>query len=175
MSRGYYSKFRDWPGHAWLALPARFYLGVVFLLACCHKILHPDQFALDVATYQFLPLALINGFAIALPWVELGAGVLLLSGWKSRSAALLVALMMVAFMVALMFALNRGLDMSCGCFASKAVAEGDPISGMTLIRDGFWLFLAMYVLLFDRRPIGLASLWGRRVTGGPPESKIMEV
>lgn len=153
MSHMAWKAFRDWSGHAWLALPVRLYLGSVFLAACYHKVLHPDQFALDVATYQFLPLVLINLFAITLPWVELGSGVLLVTGWKSRGAALLVALMMVAFIVALATALHRGLDMSCGCFASNAVAGDDPISGMTLVRDGTWLAMALYVLLFDRDPL----------------------
>ena len=49
-----------WAGHGWLALPARWYLGFVFLLACQHKIAHPGAFALDVATYGILPLSLVN-------------------------------------------------------------------------------------------------------------------
>lgn len=162
MSRWSWKRVRDWPGHAWLAAPARLYLGIVFLFACWHKILHPDQFALDIATYQFLPLVLVNGFAITLPWVELGSGLSLVTGWRSRSAALLVVLMMAAFMVALSWALDRGLDMSCGCFASNSVVNEDPISSMTLVRDGFWLALAAYVLVFDRRPIGLEMIGARR-------------
>jgi len=175
MSRDRCTRFRDWPGHPWLALPARLYLGVVFLLACYHKILHPDQFALDVATYQFLPLALVNVFAVTLPWVELGSGAMLVAGWKSRAAALLVALMMAAFMVALASALDRGLDMSCGCFASSAVAEDDPISFMTLVRDGVWLLLAMYVLCFDRRSVGLDRLLVRKGIGAPGPRDGVEV
>jgi len=173
MSHFAWKAYRDWPGHAWLALPIRLYLGSVFLLACYHKVLHPDQFALDVATYQFLPLALINLFAITLPWVELGSGVLLVTGWKSRGAALLVALMMLAFIVALASALHRGLDMSCGCFASNAVAGDDPISGMTLVRDGIWLAMALHVLLFDRNPLGPGRFrtWLRRRRGTSLKTK----
>ena len=161
MSHGPFSRLVRWPGHCWLALAARLYLGVVFLAACYHKILHPDLFALDVATYQFLPLALVNFFAITLPWVELGAGVPLVIGWRTRPAALLVALMMVAFMIALGWALHKGLDMSCGCFASSG-AEEDPISAATLWRDAGWLALALYVLLLDRKPLGLERLLARR-------------
>ncbi len=175
MSRKWWSRNRDWWGHAWLALPARIYLGVVFLMACYHKVLHPDQFALDVATYQFLPLVLINIFAITLPWVELGSGVMLVAGWKSRAASLLVALMMAAFMVALASALNRGLDMSCGCFASSAVAEEDAISFMTLLRDAVWLLLAVYVLYFDRRPIGIERLLGLGKWGRSKREDVVEV
>lgn len=162
MSRFSWTSIRDWKGHAWLALPARLYLAFVFLLACFHKIAHPDQFAVDVATYQFLPLFTINLFAIVLPWVELGAGLLLVVGWKSRAASAMVALMMLAFIVALLSALSRGLNMSCGCFASNAVANEDPISGWTVLRDSAWLSLALYVLVFDRRPLGLERLLSRK-------------
>jgi uncharacterized membrane protein YphA (DoxX/SURF4 family) len=164
MSRLSWSALLHWKGHAWLALPARLYLATVFLLACFHKIAHPDQFAVDVATYQFLPLVTVNLFAIVLPWVELGAGILLIVGWKSRAASALVAMMMLAFIIALASALSRGLDMSCGCFASNAVANEDPISGWTVLRDTAWLLLALYVMVFDREPLGLERL--RRVRDG---------
>ena len=151
-------RFLDWKGHAWLALPTRCYLGVVFLLACWHKILHPETFALDVASYQFLPAALVNLFALTLPWVEAAAGLMLIVGFRTRAAALLVVLMMIAFLVSLAHALNLGLEMSCGCFA-EGVGEADPISLKTVLRDAIWLVLGLYVLVFDRHPLGVDRLW----------------
>lgn len=149
-----------WRGHAWLALPARLYLAAVFLIACWFKILDPGTFALDVATYQILPLSLINLQALVLPWVELLAGLMLLVGFRTRAAALLVSGMMVMFLVALSIALAQGLDMGCGCFANEG--GDDPISWRTLVRDGIWLALALYVLVFDRRPLGVDRLLQRR-------------
>jgi uncharacterized membrane protein YphA (DoxX/SURF4 family) len=149
----------SWRGHAGLALAARLYLGGLFVWASWHKIADPGAFALDVATYQFLPLVLINAFALVLPWVELVAGGMLLVGLRVRAAALLVALMMLAFLVALGHALSSGLDLSCGCFASGG-AEADPISWKTMARDAGWLALAIYVLVVDRRPLGVER-WGR--------------
>ncbi len=157
-----WQRFAHWPGHSYLALAARLYLAYVFLAACWFKILDPASFAVDVATYQFLPLALVNLFAIVLPFVELAAGVQLLIGFRVRAAALLVAGMMAMFMVALGFALAKGLDLSCGCFASAGANE-DPISVFTVLRDAGWLALALYVLVFDRRPLGLDRFWPRRI------------
>lgn len=152
----------EWKGHRWIGLLARVYLALVFLVACWHKIRHPDAFAVDVATYQILPLALVNLVAITLPWVELGAGVMLLVGFRARAGALMVTGMMLVFLAALIVALARGLDMSCGCFASQGAAE-DPISYRTVLRDLGWLALAVYVLLLDRQPLGLDSwIAGRR-------------
>ena len=152
----------DWKGHALLALCARLYLAFVFLLACYHKILHPQAFAIDIATYQIVPLALVNLMAIVLPWVELASGLTLLGGWRTRAAALLTGGMMVMFIIALSIALHRGLDISCGCFASQGAVE-DPISWRTIARDSSWLLLSLYVLVFDRAPIGIDGwLAGRR-------------
>ena len=113
-----------------------------------------------MATYQLLPLQLVNITALVMPWTELLAGILLLLGLRVRAAALLVCAMMVLFMIALAWALHLGLDMSCGCFASDSKA--DPISGLTMLRDAGWLALAAYVLVFDRNPIGLDRLIERR-------------
>jgi len=151
----------SWRGHAWVALPVRLYLGWLFLSACVHKIADPARFALDVATYQLLPLELVNLTALVLPWVELLAGAMIIIGLRARAAALLIAGMMGLFIVALAWALSLGLDMSCGCFAS-ATGEEHPISGLTLLRDAGWLALACYVLVFDRSPLGLDRWLDRR-------------
>ena len=145
----------SWIGHPCLGLLARLYLGGVFLLACLHKIAEPEAFAIDIATYQLLPLVFVNGFALLLPMVELVAGIMLVLGFRTRAAAFLIVWMMIAFMIGLSHALHLGLDMSCGCFASSAAAEGHAISGMTLLRDAAWLGLGLYVLEFDRRPLGI--------------------
>jgi putative oxidoreductase len=144
-----------------LAVPARWYLGGLFVWASWHKLAVPHDFAIDIATYEILPLVLVNVAAITLPWVEIVAGLMLLSGTRIRAAALLVAAMMLAFMVALAAALARGLDMSCGCFASQG-AENDPISWMTMLRDLGWLAMSLLVLCCDRGLLGLDRLLERR-------------
>ena len=156
------SRILTWPGHAWLSLPMRWYLGYVFIFACLHKIAHPGMFAIDIATYDILPLTLINFMAITLPWTELAVGIMLIAGFKSRAAALMVGGMMVMFIVALIMALAEGLDMSCGCFASQGVQGEDPISYETVLRDFGWLSLAIYIVFFDRDAIGIDRLMARR-------------
>lgn len=148
-------RFMSHSAHGFVALPIRFYLAYVFISACLHKIAVPADFAIDIATYQMLPLALINPLAIMLPYIELGTGILLLTGTKARSATLMVCGMMIMFMIALSYALFNDLSISCGCFASNAAASSDPISGLTMLRDAAWLTLAIYVVIFDKNPIGL--------------------
>lgn len=155
-------RFLSWPGHSWLALPARWYLGAVFVVACLHKIAHPGSFALDIATYDIIPLQLVNLMAITLPWIELFAGLMLIVGFRTRGAALAIGGMLVVFIAAIVIALDRGLDMSCGCFASQSAAADDPISYLTVLRDCGWLLISLYILFFDRRPIGLDFVLVRR-------------
>jgi putative oxidoreductase len=156
------NRLLHWPGHAWLSLPMRWYLGFVFIFACWHKVAHPGSFAVDVATYGILPLAVVNLLAVTLPWVELGAGGMLVLGFRSRAAALMVFGMMVMFIAAVSIALYNGLDMSCGCFASQGAQEADPISYKTILRDTGWLLLSAYVFLLDRDPIGIDRAFSRR-------------
>ena len=146
----------------WIGLAVRVYLGVIFILASWHKIMNPVIFALDVATYQLLPLWAVNGLALVLPWVELLTGIMLIIGFRARAAALLILLMMMGFILALLWALHLGLDMSCGCFASQAAVDENPISWYTLGRDIFWLALACFVLAFDRVPLGFDRIFFNR-------------
>ena len=154
-------KFIEWRVHKYIAFVARLYLAYIFIYASIHKIIHPDSFAVDVATYQILPHSLVNLFAVTLPYVEIGAGLMLLFGFKTRQGALLVCLMMLMFLVALIIALAKGLHMSCGCFASQGVEE-DPISFRTVLRDLVWLLLSAYVLVFDKLFLSIDSVLGRK-------------
>ena len=151
----------SWRGHAFFSLPIRGYLAYVFIIASLHKIAHPALFALDIATYDILPLSLINLVALGLPWCELTAGTMLLVGYKSRVAGLMVSGMMLLFIIALFVALARGLDMSCGCFASQGALDEDPISYRTVLRDLGWMALSVYVFLFDRNALGIDRILHR--------------
>ncbi len=162
------SAFLNWKGRSWLALPIRIYLGGVFLFACWHKIIDPASFAVDVATYQILPLPLVNLTAIVLPWLELIAAAMLIAGFRTRAAALLIAGMMVVFIAAISIALSKDLAMSCGCFASQGLEE-DPISWKTVVRDLAWLLLAVYVMALDRSPLGVDRFFLKRKKTKPLE------
>jgi putative oxidoreductase len=151
-----------WKGHQYLALACRLFIGGIFIAACIFKIKDPEVFALSIATYDILPTSLVNLMAIILPWLELVVGVMIIIGYKTRPSALLIALMMLMFMTALAIALARGIDMSCGCFASAEA--GEQISRLTMLRDLCYLLPAIYVLLFDSNPIGAGRL--RRVQEG---------
>ena len=127
---------------------ARAVLAIVFIWACVHKILDPGSFALQVATYQILPLSLVNLQAIVLPWVELAAGILLILGLWTRAAALVTCGMNAMFIVAIAMALAAELQLQCGCFSSAEA--GHEMSSALLVRDAALLLAG--ALLAWRRP-----------------------
>lgn len=145
-------RFLESKYNSYISLLLRIYIGVVFIYASLHKIAHPDMFAIDIATYDILPLYLVNLMAIILPYIELTSGILIIIGPFQKEGALLISGMMCMFLIALIIAIYKGINASCGCFASQSVEE-DPISYKTVIRDLSWLLIALYVLLFDKRPL----------------------
>jgi uncharacterized membrane protein YphA (DoxX/SURF4 family) len=120
------------------------YLGGVFLYAAWGKVVEPYDFAVSIATYQMLPLQLINLMAIVLPWLELIAGALLILGLFTRAQAVLINAMLIVFIVAIASALHRGLALgTCGCFASEEAAE--ELSSATVWRDVGWLVIGIAI------------------------------
>lgn len=117
-------------------------LGALFLYAAIIKIANPSAFAGNVAAYQMLPYAGNYVVAAILPWVEAICGLLLVTGWRTRSAAALVAVMNILFIVLLLSTVARGLDIDCGCFRQG----GEKTTAWTAIfRDIMLLVAAVFV------------------------------
>lgn len=147
--------------HKALALPLRAWVGVIFIAAAWHKILHPDQFALSIAAYQILPLHYINLMAVILPWLELVAGVTLILGLWTRASALIMVGMNVMFIAALYLAIKSQVQMtSCGCFSAGAEAAMKTIGWDYVYRDVRYLAAMVYVAAFDNGWLGLDGLIG---------------
>jgi uncharacterized membrane protein YphA (DoxX/SURF4 family) len=127
---------------------ARLALAGTFIWACIHKIAEPAEFGMQVATYQILPLSLINLQAIVLPWVELVVGVLLVVGLLTRPAALITCGMNAMFIAAIAMALAADLHLQCGCFSSSAA--GDEMDASLIVRDA--VFLVVGAVLTWMRP-----------------------
>ena len=131
-----------------VSIAIRVALAVTFIWACIHKISNPHEFGLQVATYQILPLSLINLQAIILPWVELLVGIMLVAGFMTRASALVSMGMNVMFIAAIALALSADLQLQCGCFASAEA--GDEMDASLLVRDA--IFLGLGAILVYMRP-----------------------
>lgn len=127
-------------------LIARWILGVFFIYASIDKITHPFEFAKAISNYQMVPFGLENLMAVFMPWLELIAGICLISGIMVDGANLLVAAMLIMFIVAISQALGRGIDITCGCF--KVTEVGRSLGLSTLVED--FVFLGLSLLIMNR-------------------------
>jgi len=133
-----------WLRHPAVHRAAGLLLGAVFLYASLDKIAQPSDFARIVYHYQVIgPSARLgyvpaNLLAVALPWTEAVAGVLLIAGLWRREAAAVVGVLLVAFLAAVGSALLRGIDIEhCGCFTVEGAGR----------QAGLWLMLGDAALL----------------------------
>lgn len=132
----------------------RIILGLIFLLACYDKLLHPQAFAEVIYNYQVLPNSLVNITAILLPWVELVLGLCLIINVWIPGAAVLGNLMLLTFFTTLLFNLARGLDISCGCFSTTSGERGSDY--LTVLRDLSFLVVSGYLFystFFTLQPV----------------------
>lgn len=144
----------------YICLSLRIYIGSVFIYASLYKIVDPNSFALTVASYQILPHAMVNIFALILPWIEIVTGFMIVAGFRVKASSFLILLMMMLFLTALIIALSKGIDMACGCFASSELE--DAISMKTIFRDLFWIMIGLYIFITDKFPLGIDKLTKRQ-------------
>lgn len=136
----------------WVRHALSLIVGATFVYAGVLKIGGPQSMADTVAEYGILPNFAIVVVALGLPVFEVLVGVWLASGWRSRIAALAVALAIFIYIAAIGSALARGLTINCGCFGSAPAT-----------RAGMWLDLVRDLAIF-------AAAAGLYVTSFPRES-----
>lgn len=90
-----------------------------------------------------------------IPWTEFIAGALVLVGLWTRSAALLIGLMMIGFIGGIASLLIRGIEADCPCFGSIKLFCGAQIGACHLVRNTI-ILIASIVLV--RVGGGLLSL-----------------
>lgn len=131
-----------------LQVLARLVLGGIFIYASLDKIAHPLEFAKIIRNYQILPVFLITLPALILPWLELFAGICLVSGICERSAAMLLTFLLFLFIIALGVNAFRGIDVSCGCFSTSASDTENPL--VLILRDLLILLPGLLIIFFNR-------------------------
>lgn len=132
-------------------------LGALFVAASVPKLLEPEAFALAVSRYHVVEGVLVNVAAIALPWVELAAGVAALPFWRwqggrrLRLAGLLtIGGMLVVFTGAIAMLLAAGETASCGCFSTRADASSS--GGWNVARNVGLLALTAFAAWTEAGP-----------------------
>ncbi len=134
----------------WLVPILRIALAAVFLYAAYSKLRQPWLlFAMAIDAYGLLPQWAVLALARTLPWCELALGVLLLTGWWLRKAAIAATVLLLVFFGIMLKSYSKGLEIDCACFGF-----GDTISAKTLVRDGVLVLwsMALTALVFRRAP-----------------------
>lgn len=122
-------------------------IGILFLMAALPKLRDPEGFAQSIANYKILPVVAERVVALVLPPLEALLGVCLILGVLDAGASALALALMIVFTVAVGSALSRGLDISCGCFDTKA---GSRIAAGKIAENLAITFCAWMVAVHDR-------------------------
>lgn len=112
-------------GNEIILLVLRIGFGLLLIAASVEKLLHPMDFAEAVDNYRVFGVWLSRWAAVFMPYLELFAGLCLLSGIWLDAAVSINALLMVAFLILILQAFFRNLDIHCGCFTPKGESKID--------------------------------------------------
>jgi uncharacterized membrane protein YphA (DoxX/SURF4 family) len=132
----------------------RVILGGIFIYAAAGKILYPEEFSEAIANYQLVPVIFTNLIAITLPWVELIVGLLLLNGFRTQSANVIIFLMICVFSVGAVQALIRGLDINCGCFTE----DSRRVGLIFLLEEAALIMMSLCIFFFDKGFLSIDKL-----------------
>jgi uncharacterized membrane protein YphA (DoxX/SURF4 family) len=140
----------------WATLLARLVLGVVLLLAGYLKAQSPSKAQMAVRAYRLLPVGIANVFGLVLPWLEIGAGILLIVGIAVRYSSLFGGALMLLFVGAISQAWARGLSIDCGCFGGGGeVAAGHTKYLQEILRDLGLTAMAIFLYLYPHGKFGI--------------------
>ncbi|CAB4900339.1 unannotated protein [freshwater metagenome] len=140
----------------WLTLICRLVLGGVLIAAGVLKIGNLQKSAMAVRAYELLPISLANFLGYSLPWVEIGIGLLLVTGALVRFAGLVGAITMLAFIIAISQAWARGLSIDCGCFGGGGTIDPSQTKYLSeIIRDIGLMALGIYLYFYPKGRFGI--------------------
>ena len=84
-----------------------------------------------------------------MPWLEIGAGILLIIGAAIRYAAIFGSALMVLFIIAIAQAWARGLSIDCGCFGGGGTVDPSQTRYLQeILRDTGLALCGLYLLRY---------------------------
>ena len=148
------NKFKTY--QPWLTLLSRLILGGVLFAAGALKIGNLQKSAMAVRAYEMLPVELANFLGYALPWIEIGIGLLLIVGASVKICGLLGAFTMLAFIIAIAQAWTRGLSIDWGCFGGGGTIDPEETKYLSeIIRDIGLLAMGVFLYYFPKGKLSL--------------------
>lgn len=140
----------------WLALAGRLILGGVLFAAGFLKYEHLDKSRMAVRAYELLPISFANFLGIALPFLEIAIGILLILGAAIRISSAIGGALMIVFIFGISQAWARGLSIDCGCFGGGGqVAPGTASYLPEILRDSALAAIAIYLFRYPQSKFAL--------------------
>jgi len=137
-----------------LLLIIRIFFGFIFIFAAITKITDPEGFALAIYNYKLMPDVLINFLAIAFPWIELVAGILLIFGISVKENSAILSGLLLIFIMAIAISLARGLNIDCGCFGT---VDGSKVGIQKIFENIGLLVLGVILIKFDAKFLSISK------------------
>jgi len=137
-----------------LLLAIRLFLGFIFIFAAITKVSDPDGFSQSIYNYKLMPDFLINFLAIAFPWIELIAGILLVFGISVKENSAILSGLLVVFIIAIGISMARGLNIDCGCFGTVG---GTKIGIQKILENIGLLVLGLILIKYDSKYLSLSK------------------
>lgn len=118
--------------------------GGAFVYAGVVKAWNPQAFLEDVRSFDMLPDPLAAWLAMGLPWLEIFAGLAVITGVMRHGGLLILNGALLSFLGGIGIAWYRGIDIRCGCFgASTATSNYVEL----IVRDVVLLALGAFLIL----------------------------
>ncbi len=135
----------------WIYKLTRWLLGGIFIYASSTKLLEPKTFTVLIEAFGIVPESLLIPVGIALPALEVAAGIGLLFDIKGSLSV--IAGLLGMFIAMLGYGIWIGLDVDCGCFGPQdPEAEAFHSLKISLYRD--MIMLAGVAYLYGWRQYG---------------------
>jgi len=131
-----------------LRLLLHFFFGGVFVYAGVLKAADPMSFLDDVRSFDLLGDPWAAWLAMGLPWLEIFAGLAVMSGFLRSGGLMILNASLILFLIAISIAWCRGIDIRCGCFGHS----GATSSYRDLIVRDLLLLGAGIVLVLHGKP-----------------------
>jgi putative oxidoreductase len=131
--------------------------GIVFVWSGYVKAKSPVLFLLDVRSFDLLGDPYAAWLALGLPWLEIIAGLAVITGLYRAGGLLMLNGLLVVFLIAILQAWVRGIDLKCGCFGSSDTSANYVellLRDIVLLLVGGWL---MWLESMHSRQHGLRS------------------
>lgn len=129
----------------WLLRLLHLIFGGLFVYAGLLKVWQPLIFVDDIRSYDLLPDPFPALVALFLPWLEILAGLAVVTGRLRQGGLLVLNASLIVFLAAISLSWWRGIDIRCGCFGGGEEASSNYTE--LIVRDLLLLALGLGLML----------------------------